>query len=99
MSRQHQNRTRATEQLLSFLKSHPDNVEKIVKTELLYYRDTHKSYVIATLSLFKVRNINYNEKLTNLSILLDGHTSFNPPENKDALERFSEQTLLETMNK
>ena len=59
-----------------------------LKTELLYFRDTHKSDVIATPSLFKVRNISHNEKLTNLSILLDGQTTsfIALLENKDALE-------------
>ena len=65
------------EDLESILCQHPDSVEKIVKTELTYYKHTHHSENIAAPSLFKLNKISHEERLSNLCILLNGQsTSF-----------------------
>ena len=65
------------EDLESILCQHPDSVEKIVKTELTYYKHTHHSENIAAPSLLKLNKISHEERLSNLCILLNGQsTSF-----------------------
>ena len=64
------------EELESILCQHPDSVEKIVKTELTYYKHTvHCSENIAASSLFKLNKISHEEKLSNLCILLNVFTT------------------------
>ena len=52
------------------IQSNPDTAEKIIKTELGYYRHTHKSDMIARPELFKLIRITHEERLENLFILL-----------------------------
>ena len=54
------------------LHENPDKMEQIVKTELTFYRNTHKAEVIATCSLFKLNKISHEDRLTNLCVLLGG---------------------------
>ena len=42
----------------------------MVKTELAYYKHTHRCDVIARPSLFKLNNLSHEDRLTNLCILL-----------------------------
>ena len=56
--------------MAAILQHRPDKVEKIVKTELAYYRQTHKSDMIARPEPFKLIRITHEERLENLFILL-----------------------------
>lgn len=58
------------EQLQHILKSHPDISEKIVRTELSYYRQTHKADMILNRDLFKLNKISHEERLENFASLL-----------------------------
>ena len=75
------------EELEHILNHNPDMVEKIVKTELTYYKHTHRSEVIASPHLFKLIKVSHEERLSNFCILLNGQsTNFKSlPKNKDAL--------------
>ena len=75
------------EELEYILGRNPDMVEKIVKTELTYYKHTHRNEVIASPHLFKLIKVSHEERLSNFCILLNGQsTTFkNLPKNKDAL--------------
>ena len=88
------------EELESILCQHPDSVEKIVKTELTYYKHTHHSENIAAPSLFKLNKISHEERLSNLCILLNGQsTSFTTlPKNKDELQVVQNNNQNQTTN-
>lgn len=75
------------DELEHIITRNPDLVEKIVKTELTYYKHTHRSEVIASPHLFRLIKVSHEERLSNFCILLNGQsTSFtNLPKNKDAL--------------
>ena len=60
----------SVEELHEILKNHPLIKEKVVRTELMYYRDTHRADVTQQPDLFKVNNICYNNQLVNLCALL-----------------------------
>ena len=49
----------------------PDQIKKIVSTELAYYRHTHKANMIATPELCRRRGIPHEEKFENLCLLLN----------------------------
>ena len=75
-------------ELTGILNAKPDMGEQIVRRELSYYRNTHKSDVIASPTLFKLNKITHEERLTNLCVLLGGmnNRSFIVlPRNEDAL--------------
>lgn len=59
------------EELKQSLQEKPDLQVTIVKTELAYYVHTHKADKIARPHLFKQNGISHEEKLMNLSILLE----------------------------
>ena len=59
------------EQLKQSLQEKLDQQVTIVKTELAYYVHTHKADKIARPHLLKQNGISYEEKLMNLSILLE----------------------------
>ena len=76
------------DELNSILKEKPDKIEQIVRTELAYYRNTHKSDVITSPSLFKLNKISHEERFTNFCVLLGGisnEKSIVLPQNEDAL--------------
>ena len=76
------------DELNTILSEKPDMMEQIVRTELTYYRNTHKAEVIASPSLFKLNKISHEERLTNLCVLLGGMSDRSItilPGNKDAL--------------
>ena len=56
--------------MTEILKNNPDQKEKILRTELSYYRDTHKADVTQTPDLFKTNNISYEDQLVNFCALL-----------------------------
>ena len=60
----------SAEELQKALAVKPDISEKIVKNELTYYRNTHKTDVIARSELFRLINISHEKRLKNLLILL-----------------------------
>ena len=79
-----------SEELQNVLLAKPDIQEKIVKTELTYYRSTHKSDIIALPDLFRLNKISHEERLENLMILLtdDDYATgslADLPSNEDAL--------------
>ena len=65
----------SVEELSSILESKPDISDHIVRTELAYYRDTHKPDVIANPRLFKLNKISSEDRLSNLFVLLNGHSN------------------------
>ena len=83
----------SVEELNVILKGKP-NAEEIVKTELTYYRNTHRSEVIASPNLFKLNKVSHEERLTNLCILLGGmsNTVTRLPDNRDALSALRENS-------
>jgi hypothetical protein len=78
----------SVEELHDILKANCDNAEKIVRIELSYYRDTHKSDILQHPDLFKINNISHDEQLLNLCALLSGNDPMSQyvtlPSNKDA---------------
>ena len=88
------------EELESILSQHTDSVDKIVKTKLTYYKHIHCSENTAAPSLFKLNKISHEERLSNLCILLNGHsTSFTTlPKNKDALQVLQNNNQKQTTN-
>ena len=78
----------SVEELMAILKKYSDKKEKIVKTELCYYRDTHKSQIISNPDLFRINKVTYDEQLLNLCTLLAGKDPMSEyatlPTNKDA---------------
>ena len=58
------------EELHNILKAFPDIKEKIVRTELTYYRDTHRSDAIQQPDMYKINSISHEERLMNLCALL-----------------------------
>ena len=70
------------------MQSHPDIQERIVRIELAYYRDTHKSEVIYKAKLFKINKVTREKRLTNFCALLQGfsdHGDGTQPMNTDTL--------------
>ncbi|QQP53513.1 Hypothetical protein FKW44_006018 [Caligus rogercresseyi] len=49
------------EELNKILQERSDTAEKILRTELSYYRDTHKADVIQQPDLFRVNNISSDD--------------------------------------
>lgn len=70
-----------------------DNQQKVLKTEMLYFVNTHKSEKIVNKDLFRVNNISFDDMLENLMVILGGDvikectaTTANLPTNKDVLK-------------
>ena len=87
------------------LNANPDKMEKIIKTELSYYRHTHKADMVASPELFKLIRVTHEERLENLCILLsDDHhiatcsssSTINLPSNDDVFQVL--QAALSTTN-
>ena len=51
---------------------HYDKAETVVRTELAFYKHTHRPEVVANPSLFKLFRISHEERLSNYMILLLG---------------------------
>ena len=79
----------SVEELSGILEGKPDISDHIVRTELAYYRDTHKADVIANPRLFKLNKISSEDRLANFFVLLNGHSNKDEqiplPNNADAL--------------
>ena len=78
----------SVEELHSILKSHSDKNEVIVRTEFIYFRESHKSEVLYNPELFKVNGNTHEERLLNLCALVteDDKSSLSSlPTNADAL--------------
>ena len=77
----------SVEELHDILQKHNDIAEKIVGTELSYYRDTHKTEITYRLHLFKVNRIIHDERLINFCVLLGQNgqkvQQMNLPSNRD----------------
>lgn len=65
----------STEELIHILEDKPDLSDNIVRTELAYYRDTHKADVIGNPKLFKLNKISSEDRLTNFFVLLNGYSN------------------------
>ena len=65
----------SVDELLEILQKNPDQAIHIIRIELSYYRDTHRSDVISTPELFQLNKISHEEHLMNLSVLLSGKGS------------------------
>ena len=78
----------SVEELHEILKKNRDNAEKIVRIELSYYRDTHKSDILQYPDLFKINNISHEDQLLNLCALISDNDPMSQyvtlPSNKDA---------------
>lgn len=62
----------SVEELNEILRKNSDKVEQIVRIELSYYRDTHRSEIVSNPDLFKLNKVGYNQQLLNLCTLLAG---------------------------
>ena len=58
-------------ELESVLRRHHDNAETVVKTELAYYKHTHRQEVITNPTLFALIRVTHEERLSNLMVLLN----------------------------
>ena len=58
------------EEFNEILQKHSEITEKVVQTEVSYYRDTHKTEISYQPHLFKVNRIAHEERLTNFCVLL-----------------------------
>ena len=90
----------SSEELKDILEARPQIQEQIVRTELAYYRDTHRADVIANPDLFKLNKVTHEERLINICVLLNGSplTKALPlPSNIDALKTLqpSENQVIE----
>ena len=59
-------------ELKDILLQNSDSMEHIVRTELAYYRNIHKSEMVATSNLFKLNSVSHEERLMKLCLLIDG---------------------------
>ena len=60
----------SVEELHSILKAHPNQKKVIVRNELIYFRELHKSEVLYNPDLFKVNSYTHEEILLNLCALM-----------------------------
>ena len=60
----------SVEELDSILKAHPTQKEEIVPTELIYFRESHKSEVLYNPQLIIVSGNTHEERLLNLCVLV-----------------------------
>ena len=58
------------EELNEILQKHTEIDEKVLRTEVSYYRVTHKTEISYQLHLFKVNRITHEERLINFCVLL-----------------------------
>ena len=59
-----------SDELIAATDAKPGKREQTVKTELTFYRNTHKSDMKAHPDLFKLNKISHEERLENLLVLL-----------------------------
>ena len=83
-----------------------DNQQKVLRTELLYFVNTHKADKIANKELFRVNNLAFEEMLENMMVILGGDTvkectatTANLPTNKDVLEKIMKDSESKEPNK
>ena len=67
--------TTASELEIVLLNKNEDASNKIVRTELSYYRKTHQAARYETPELFKLTKISHEERLENLFVLLSNGTN------------------------
>ena len=60
----------SVEELNEILQKHSEIAEKVVRTKVSYYRDTHKTEISYQPHLFKVNRITHEERLINFCVLL-----------------------------
>ena len=72
--------------------------EKVVRTEVSYYRDTHKTEISYQPHLFKVNRITHEERLINFCVLLGQNgqkvQEMNLPSNEEALKFYEKRIIL-----
>ena len=82
------------EELEEILSERPNMQEIIVRTELSYYRQCHRSDIINQKELYKLNGISHVEHMENLFIILGGNnvilgSNARLPTNNEALQLFS----------
>ena len=79
-------------EILEILRKHPDQAEKILKTEFAYFVHTHLTEKTQRPDLFRQNKITYEEKIENFCILLTDDvenctaTIANLPTNDDGMK-------------
>ena len=81
-----------TDEQEDILRGHGDLTEKIVRTELSYYRDTHKTEVIYNGNLFKLNKISHEDRLVDPGISLGNN---NPDQNTTLSTNRDALTILQ----
>ena len=61
-------------ELETILQKNKEKAETLVKTELAFYKHTHRREVITNPSLFRLIRVTHEERLSNLMILLSDQT-------------------------
>ena len=84
----------ACDELGTVLKSKHDIAEKIVKTELSYYRNTHKMDVITRPDLFKLVHVTHEERLENVLVLLSDNSQVATASKSSAMDLPSDLDAL-----
>ena len=92
-----------SDELVAAIDAKPGKQEQIVKTELTFYRNTHKSDMKACPDLFKLNKISHEERLENLLVLLSDEdiacgSVADLPTNADALKTLKNSTIETTTN-
>lgn len=84
-------------QLKEAIRTHPDQQVKLVKSELVYYRNTHKHEITANPDLFRI-NIPPEERAENLSILLLDNANISTSHSASAFDLPTESELLNVLS-
>ena len=83
------------EELNEISQKHSEIAEKVVRTEVSYYRDTHKTEISYQLHLFKVNRITHEERLINFCVLLGQNgqkvQEMNLPSNEETITIWREK--------
>ena len=72
--------------------------KKVARTEVSYYRDTHKTEIFYQPHLFKVKRITHEERLIDFCVLLRQNSQkvqeMNLQSNEEALQFYEKRTIL-----
>ena len=90
-----------SDELIAAIDANPGKQEKIVKAELTFYENAHKSDMITRPDLFKSNKISHEERLENLLTLLSNEdivcgSRADLTTNADALQTLKNSTIETT---
>ena len=93
----------ASDELIAAIDAKPDKQEQIVRKELTFFRNTHKSDMTARPDLFKLNKISHEEFLENLLVLLSDEdiacgSVADLPTNADVLKTLKNSAIETTPN-